>query len=249
MRRLLPVVVIVLMLVGCSGSPGTGPTDGPAAGSSAPSAPSGSSAPGETAAPPSAASAAPSAAAGNGAVLPGACEAGFAKYLTEIEPIVSAFDPATATLGDLSTADQAVGDKSYELLSANNSTAPYSCSEVGLEWAYFDSNTPWDAVLAVAANAAPGTVAYLTAVRDMAAIDVAKVTDYGVEGCDAAVASIKKRIAAELSSGSEGGEEMALEEGLALLGLYKAYMADVRNEICPRDELGNDEFGFFGSLG
>ncbi len=248
MRRLLSVLAIVLVLVGCS-SPGTAPTDGPAAGSSAPSAPSapsGSSAPGDTAAPPSPAS---SEAGGNTSVLPGACEAGFAKYLTEIESIVSAFDPATATLGDLSTADQAVQEKSYELLSANNSTAPYSCSEVGLEFAYFDSNTPWDAVMAVASTAAPGTVAYLTAVRDLAAIDVAKVTDYGVEGCDAAVASIKKRIAAELSAGAEGGEEMGLKEGLALLGLYKAYMADVRNEVCPRDELGNDEFGFFGSLG
>ena len=249
MRRLFSVVVIVLVLVACTVSPGAAPTEGPAAGSSAPSAPPASSASGETAVPPSPASAAPSAAAGNTSVLPGACEAGFAKYLTEIESIVSAFDPATATLGNLSTAEQAVQEKSYELLSANNSTAPYSCSEVGLEFAYFDSNTPWDAVMAVASNAAPGTVAYLTAVRDMAAIDVAKVTDYGVEGCDAAVASIKKRIAAELSGGAEGGEEMALKEGLALLGLYKAYMADVRNEICPRDELGNDEFGFFGSLG
>jgi hypothetical protein len=249
MRGVVSVLVTVLVLVGCSGSPGTAPTDGSAAGSSAPSAPaatSGASAPNDTAAPPSPAA---SQAAGNTSVLPGACEAGFAKYLTEIEPLVSAFDPASATLGDLSTAEQAVQEKSYELLSANNSTAPYSCSEVGLEFAYFDSNTPWDAVFAVASEVAPGTVAYLTAVRDMAAIDVAKVTDYGVEGCDAAVKSIKERIAAELSGGAEGGEEMGLKEGLALLGLYKAYMADVRNEICPRDELGNDEFGFFGSLG
>ncbi len=246
MRRLrlsVQVIAFGLVLVGCSGSPGTAATDGPAAGSSAPSASLGSSAPGETAAPPSAA---PSEATGNGAALPAACAEGFAKYLTEIEPIVSAFDPATATLGDLSTADQAVGEKSYELLSANNSTAPYSCSEVGLEFAYFDSNTPWDAVLAVASTAAPGTVAYLTAVRDMAAIDVAKVTDYGVEGCDAAVAKIKAGVAA---GGADGAEKMALQEGLALLGLYKAYLADVRNEICPRDQLGNDEFSFFGAMG
>ena len=248
MRRLLSVAVIVLVLVGCSGSPGSAPTVGSAAQSSAPSAPaasSGSSAPAAS----SPASAAPSEATGNGAALPAACAAGFAKYLTEIEPIVSAFDPATATLGDLETADQAVGDKSYELLTANNSTAPYSCSEVGLEWAYFDSNTPWDAVLAVAGTAAPGTVGYLTAVRDMAMIDVAKVTDYGVEGCDAAVASIKNRVGAEVSGGTSGAEEMGLKDGLALLGLYKAYLADVRNEICPRDALGNDEFDFFGAMG
>jgi hypothetical protein len=248
MRRLFSIATMGLVLVGCSGSPGTGPT----AESSAPpvsSAPSASSAPGATAPPQSPASAAPSQSTTAGVTLPAACAEGFATFLTEIEAIVAAFDPATATLGDLSTADRAVSDKSYELLVANDSRAPYSCSEVGLEWAYFYSNTPWDAVLAVASEAAPGTVAYLTAVREMAMIDVAKVTDYGVDGCDAAVATIKERVAAELSSGAAGGEEMALEEGLELLGLYKAYMADVRNEICPRDELGNDEFGFFGSLG
>jgi len=246
MRRLLSVLVIVPVLVGCSGSPGTAPTVGPAAGSSSPSVSSGSSAPGETGVPSSPASAAASPAAGNGAALPAACAEGFAKYLTQIEPIVSALDPATATLGDLSTADQAVGEKSVELLMANDATAPYSCSEVGLEWAYFDSNTPWDAVLAVASESAPGTVAYLTAVRDMAAIDVAKVTDYGVEGCDAAIAKIKDGVAA---GGAGGAAKMVLKEGLALLGLYRAYLADVRNGVCPPDKLGNDEFEFFGSMG
>jgi hypothetical protein len=72
------------------------------------------------------------------------------------------------------------------------------------------------------------------------------VTDYGVEGCDAAVAKIKDGVAA---GGADGAEDMALQEGLALLGLYKAYLADVRNEICPRDQLGNDEFDFFGAMG
>jgi hypothetical protein len=191
----------------------------------------------------------PSQAAGNGGVLSGACESGFAKYLTQIESIVTAFDPTTATLGDLSAADQAVGDKSIELLMANNATAPYSCPEAGLQWAYFDSNTPWDAVLAVADAQAPGTVAYLTAVRDMAAIDVAKVADYGVDGCEAAVASIKQQIAAAVKGGAAKAEAMTLMDGLALLGLYRAYMADVRNDVCPKDVLGNDEFDFFGVLG
>jgi hypothetical protein len=253
MRRLLSVLVIGFVLVGCSGTPGTAPTEGPAAvgsgASAAPAASSGPSPDAETAAPPSSpASAAPSEAAVNGGALPTACAQGLAKYLTEIEPIVSSFDPATATLGDLSTADQAVHDKSIELLMANNATAPYSCSEVGLEWAYFDSKTPWDAVLVVAGDAAPGTVAYLTAIRDEAAIDLAKVTDYGVEGCDAAVAKIRQLIAAA-GSGRNGAEGMGIKDGLALLGLYKAYMSDVGHEICPRDVLGNDEFDFFGRMG
>lgn len=202
-----------------------------------------------TAGPSFPASAAPSGGTGNSGALPAACAEDFAKYLADIEPVVSAFDPATATLGDVSTADQAVNEKSIELLMANDSRAPYSCSEVGLEWAYFDSNTPWDAVLALAASTAPGTVGYLTAVRDMAAIETAKVTDYGVDGCDAAVASIKERVAAERSGGTAGAADMPLQDGLALLGLYKAYLADVRNGVCPRDVLGNDEFGFFGSIG
>ena len=245
MRRLLSVVAI-LLVAGCSGSPGAAPTAPPAAGSSAPSAPAASSAPGESAAPPAPASAAPSQGGANGATLPAACAEGLATYLAEIEPIVSSFDPAKATLGDLSTTEQAVQEKSIEILMANNATAPYSCSDVGLEWAYFDSNTPWDAVLAVAGTSAPKTVGYLTAIRDMAMIEVAKVTDYGVEGCDAAVAKIKEGVA---GGGSGGAAKMALQDGLALLGLYKAYLADVRNEICPRDQLGNDEFDFFGAMG
>ena len=80
----------------------------------------------------------------------------------------------------------------------------------------------------------------------MAAIDVVKVTDYGVEGCDAAIAKIKDGVAA---GGAGGAAKMALKEGLALLGLYRAYLADVRNGVCPPDKLGNDEFEFFGSMG
>ena len=170
MCRLLSVTGLVLVLAGCSASPGTVPTDGANSGSIAPSTPAGSSTPAMTAAPSFPASAAPSGGTGNSGALPAACAEGFAKYLADIEPVVSAFDPATATLGDVSTADQAVNEKSIELLMANDSRAPYSCSEVGLEWAYFDSNTPWDAVLALAASTAPGTVGYLTAVRDMAAM-------------------------------------------------------------------------------
>ena len=181
--------------------------------------------------------------------MPAACAEGLAKYLGQIEPLVSKFDPAKATLGDLSTAKQAVQEKSVELLMANDARAPYSCSEAGLEWAYFDSSSPWDAVLAVAADSAPGTVAYLTAIRDMSLVDVAKVSDYGVAGCDAAVAKIKKDVAAAASGGADQAKEMGLKDGLALLGLYRAYMHDVQNDACPRDALGNDEFNFFGALG
>jgi hypothetical protein len=245
------LAVLAITLLGCSASPGAAPSVGAAA-SSAPAASAEEPAPsvdaGASPAPSAEASSAPSSAAG-GAALPASCAEGFAAYLRQIEPIVSSFDPADATLGDLSTTKQAVQEKSVELLMANDATAPYSCSEVGLEWAYFDSNTPWDAVLVVAGDAAPGTVGYLTAVRDMAAIDVSKVTDYGVEGCDAAVASIKERVAAELSGGASGAEEMGIANGLALLGLYKAYLRDVQTGACPRDALGNDEFDFFGRMG
>ena len=146
-------------------------------------------------------------------------------------------------------ADDAAGAKSIELLSANGSRAPYSCSEVGLEWAYFDSNSPWDAVLVVAGDAAPGTVAYLTAKQSMSAMDVNPVSTYGVEGCDAAVASIQKGVAAQTKKGKSEVVDMAFKDAVDLLGLYRAYMHDVQNAVCPADALGNDEFTFFGAAG
>ncbi len=157
--------------------------------------------------------------------------------------------PATGTLGDLSSADQATSEKAFELLDANGGQATYSCSEVGLEWAYFDARTPWDAVLAVAANAAPGTVAFLTGLRTTTALDEAKLSDYGISGCDDAVDAIKKQVAAEISAGTADVEAMPFDDGVQLLGLYKAYLREVQTEACPRDALGNDEFGFIGTAG
>jgi hypothetical protein len=181
-------------------------------------------------------------------VLPVKCAEGLAAYLKAIEPIVK-FDPATGALGDLSSADHATSEKAFELLNANGGRAPYSCSEVGLEWAYFDSNSPWDAILAVAADAAPGTVAYLTGLRATKALDVAKLSDYGIAGCDEAVKTIKKRVADQTASGKKGVEKMPFNDGVKLLGLYKAYIGQVQTGACPRDALGNTEFGFFGSAG
>ena len=63
------------------------------------------------------------------------------------------------------------------------------------------------------------------------------------------MAAIKERVAAATAGGTEEVAEMGLDDGLALLGLYRAYLHDVQNEVCPRDELGNDEFDFFGSMG
>ena len=249
MRRFLPLLVI--LFVGCSGGPGSGSTGASTAASNPPSGPAGSAvspAPaGSGAASPVAS---PEASAGsNAGPLPPDCAKGLADYLVAIEPLVSKFDPAKATLGDLFTAKEAVQTKSVELLMANDATAPYSCSEVGLEWAYFDARSPWDAVLVVAGDAAPGTVGYLTAQREMSAMDVNPVSAYGVEGCDAAVASIKKGVKAHSNKGKSEVVDMGFKDAVALLGLYRAYMHDVQNEVCPRDVLGNDEFGFFGAAG
>jgi len=241
MRRYLPLALILLMapVAGCSSA--ATPSGGQA--TSGPSAAVGASE--EPQAPQSAPPASDEPSAATSTVLPADCAEGLGKYLAAIEPLVTKFDPAKDTLGDLYKADDRAGDKAYELLVANDSRAPYSCSEVGLEWAYFDANTPWDAVLIVAADAAPGTVGYLNALRDHAALDVAKLSDYGIDGCDAAVSSIKKDVKA--AKKLSGVDEMKLQAGLELLGHYKAYMHDVQNEVCPRDQLGNDEFGFMGS--
>lgn len=238
MRRFLPVLMMVL-LIGCSQTPG-GATTGAAT-------PSGAASGAPTAGAPSSAASPP--ASEPTSVLPAECAEGLAAYLVAIEPIVASFDPATGTIGDLSSADQATSEKAFELLDANGGRAPYSCSEVGLEWAYFDARTPWDAVLAVAADAAPGTVSYLTGLRATTALDEAELSDYGIAGCDEAVAAVKERIAAEIAAGTGGVDEMPFEEGLQLLGLYKAYIREVQTEACPRDALGNDEFGFIGTAG
>ena len=242
MRRFLPLLMMVL-LIGCSQAPGAAAPGAATPSSAAPGSPGGSTAE----APSSAASAPPS--ASTTVVLPAKCAAGLAAYLVAIEPIVGSFDPATRTLGDLASAKQATSDKAYELLSANGGRAPYSCSEVGLEWAYFDVNSPWDAILAVAADAAPGTVAYLTGLRATSALDVAKLSDYGIAGCDDAVKTIKKRVAAQTASGTKGVEKMPFAAGVELLGLYKAYIRQVQIGVCPRDALGNAEFGFIGTAG
>ncbi len=159
MRRFLVILAILAMvLVGCSGAAGSAaPTDGPTTGSSAPSE-AASQAPGGSPSSSTDASAAASEppAASEATGIPAACAEGFAEYLVAIEPLVSGFDPATGTLADLFSAKEAARSKSMELLTANDSRAPYSCSEVGLEWAYFDSDTPWDAVLAIAADDGPG---------------------------------------------------------------------------------------------
>ena len=251
MRRLLPILVI--LLVGCSGGPGSSPADGQTNASSAPTdpgAPAASAEPGGSSAPPTEASTAPSEAPSAAAgALPADCAEGLATFLASIEPQVSNFDLASGTLRDLLEADRAAGDTAYELLQANDSTAPYSCPEAGLDWAYFDSDSPWEAVLVVASDAAPGTVGYLTGLRAMSALDVDPVSTYGVEGCDAVVASLKERVAAQLSDDVEGVADMAFSDAVALFGLYRAYMRDVQNEVCPRDDLGNDEFDFMSSGG
>ena len=242
MGRFLPLLTAVL-LIGCSQAPGGAPTGATSAASAAPGSPGA-----PTAGTPSSAASAPASASTTGA-LPAKCAEGLAAYLKAIEPIVKSFNPTKGTLGDLTSKSEATSEKAIELLNANGGRAPYSCSEVGLEWAYFDSNTPWDAVLAVAADAAPGTVAYLTGLRATSALDVAKLSDYGVAGCNEAVSAIKKGVAAEISAGTRDVEKMPFQDGVKLLGLYKAYMGQVQIEACPRDALGNDEFGFMGSAG
>jgi hypothetical protein len=245
--RWLPALLVVL-LVGCTGGSATSPSAAPSTADQPSPASSAAQSSGAASAEPSGApagSAAPSAAGG----LPAGCAAGFAAYLVEIEPIVSGFDPATATLGDLDTVDQAVHEKSIELLDANDSRATYDCSAIGVVGAYSAASAPWAAVGPSAAAAAPGTVAYLTALRDWKGLDEAALADYDIPHCDAAVDYIQEAVAGQTTTGVEGVEEMPLADGLRLLGVYRAYLQEVRNEVCPRDELGNDEFGFFGVMG
>lgn len=242
MKRLLPLAFLLLAACGDSGTSATAePT------SSAATTPATS----ETAASASGtaveASASPTAEQAAGGI-PAACQEGFGSYLTAIEPLVAAYDPAGSTLGEWREFRDAVQEKSVELLMANNATAPYSCSQINLEYAYFDDSSPWDAILPFAADTAPDTVPYLETVRDVTATDEALLDDYVSGGCDAAVEAIQQSVASETAAGRADLAAMPVAEGVDLLGLYSGYMSQVQQGACPRDALGNAEFGFMGTF-
>jgi hypothetical protein len=243
MRRLVSLVAI--LAVGCSASPGSTPGGGstvvPTAPPTQPSAATATSQPSGASSPPSSVASGGSPAAG-AAGLPAGCAAGVTALLTAIEPVVSTFDPAKASMGDLAAMEDAAQSKSMAV------HVPYACTTGGLAWVSLGEKTPWDAVLAAAGSTAPGTVAFLSAVRDHRADKVAKVADFGVADCDAAVAAIKKSVKGHASGGSKDLTDMALGDGLKLLGLYDAYMHDVQHGACPPNKLGNAEYEFFGSM-
>jgi hypothetical protein len=235
MRRLWPLALV--LLAACGGgapsvttAPGTSTNPGATAG---PAFTGSSGTPGPIQATPA-----------TGGVIPAACAAGFIEYLTAIEPLVADLNPETATLGEFGAADRAAREKGFELLSANESRATYSCSEVGLEFNYFDARSPWAAIHEIADAQAPGTAAYLQVKEQLSDIETKTLADYGSPSCDEVVAQIKEAVAQELAAGSKTTNDLGIDKGLALLGLYKAYIADVRAETCPRDALGNDEFSF-----
>ena len=248
MRRLLPLVLVVA--AGCGGaiagptSPGGGTT--PAQTSATGGQPTtGAGGPGATT-PAGGGQATPG---GNSGAIPESCATGFIAYLKAIEPLASGFDPATATLGDFFTAKEAISEKGVEILMENGATATYSCPEVGLEFAYFDSRSPWASILQIATADAPGTVAWLETNQQVSAIDVGQMADYGASTCDDAVTQIKAGVAAATGAGMAKAADMGVGEGIALLGLYKTYLAGVRDGACTADALGNDEFNFFGAIG
>ena len=228
MRRFLPLLMMVL-LIGCSQAPGGAPT---ARASAAPGSPGGPTAErSELRSVATAERVDHRRAAGEMRGGPGGIPHGDRAD----RGVVQSGNGDARRPGER---DQATSDKAFELLSANGGRAPYSCSEVGLEWAYFDANSPWDAILAVAADAAPGTVAYLTGLRAMSALDVAKLSDYGIAGCDDAVKTIKQRVAAQTASGTKGVEKMPFDAGVKLLGLYKAYIRSGPDRGMPARRAG-----------
>ena len=229
MRRLLPLALVLLS--GC-GSATTAPTL-PVQATTAGQATGTSTTPGPGL---------PTAAAG--AVIPAACAAGFTDYLKLIEPIVAGFDPARSTFGDFYTVDNAASDKGTDVMLANGAKATYSCPEVGLEYNSFGINSPWAAILEIAHAQASGTVAYLEMERKVVALDNAKLSDYGSTGCDDAVARIRQAVADQSGAGKDTVADMGVDAGLALFGLYTAYLSQVQDGVCPPDVLGNDEFDF-----
>jgi hypothetical protein len=244
MRRWLPLASIALasIVVSTCGGGTSGPTGGAqaTAGGSSPAPAPGAST--STNATPVTGPATPGTVA-----IPDSCKTGFIAYLKAIEPVVSDFKASTSTFGDFFDVDQAAGEKGIELMTTNGGRATYSCSEVGLEFAYFDSHSPWAAIQEVAAANAPGTVDYLQTHEKVSSLDNAQLSDYSVTTCDDAVSRIKAGVSDTMGAGQETVDDMAVPTGVALLGLYHAYLGQVQAGACPADKLGNDEFAFFGT--
>jgi hypothetical protein len=236
MRRLLALALV--LLAGCGGT--TISTSLPVI-----------TAPGQTAGAATTAPAATTGAAGTpatGVTIPAACAAGFTDFLKQIEPVVAGFDLETATLGEFFTVDDLAKEKGVDIMMANGAAATYSCPEVGLEFAYFDSNSPWLAIHELATAQAPGTEPWLQVTEKLAQIDGAKLADFGAATCEDGSKRIKDAVAGQMGAGTHTAADMAIGPGLELLGLYRAYLAAVREGTCP-DVLGNDEFDFFGAIG
>jgi hypothetical protein len=239
----VPVLVVVAAIAaGCSpagptGAPSTSSGPGPTTGASASPAPGLASEPAATEGP------------GGGGAIPASCLDGFTAFLKLIEPVTAEYDPGTATLADYSDIDHAVSAKGIEAMDANGGRATYSCPEVGLEFAYFDSSSPWEAILELATVEAPGTFGYLATKHQESLLEVAELSDFSVATCDEAVSRIKDAVSGQMGAGTESVADMAISPGFEILGLYEAYLADVRDGDCPADQLGNDEFEFFGSFG
>ena len=240
MRRLLLLVSLLLAACGGTTVSTTLPVLTPAPGQTA-----GPATPGAVTDAPPAATTAP-ASPSTGAAIPASCATGFTDYLRKMEPAVAAFDPAADSFADLQGFEEAARMVGLDILTTSGAT--YSCSEVGLEFAYFDSRSPWPAIFEIANASAPGTVPYLEVVEELSANDNGTIADYGAATCEDASSRIKAGVSGLKASGAASAREVAVEAGLELLGLYKSYLHAVAGGTCP-DVLSNDEFNFFGAIG
>ena len=245
MRRLLSVVGIVLVLVGCTGSPGTAPTDGPAARSSAPSAPSGSSAPGETCSP-SPASAAPSEAAGNRACCrpparpgsPSTSPRSSRSCRRSIQPPRRSGTCRRPTRPSEKVVRAPVGQRlegAVQLLRGRSRVGVLRPKRRGRR-------------LAVAGNGRPGNGGLSDRGPRHGRDRRAKVTDYGSK------AATRRSRASRSGSRPHSRAARKAARRWPSRRVWRCSACTRRTwptsgTICPRDELGNDEFGFFGSLG
>jgi hypothetical protein len=244
MKRLLAVAFVIpamVALAGCGG--GAANTANPGGGTTEPGATVGGPAATTQAGPATPEPAATEDTGGTTTEIPADCAAGFVEYLKAIEPITDGFDPATGTMAELGTLDQAIGMKGFELMDANGGSATYSCSDVGLEFNYFDMRSPWAAIHQLAAAQAPGTAGYLQATEEVSALDDDLIADHGMASCEEAAAKIKADVKKAMAAGTDTMDGMFVQDAAPLLGLYNAYNTEVREGRCT-NELGNDEFGF-----
>jgi hypothetical protein len=172
---------------------------------------------------------------------PSVCAAGFAEYLVKIEPIVGDFDPTTMAFSEFFE----IADAAGEMLDSDL-TAPVSCEDEGLNWAYSSWQSAWDEILSIARDQAPGTIPFMEASRQLASLDEPAMADVPMPSCQEAVIDLEQAIDDQLAAGNEALLDVPFEQAIEIVtvSFYITFGED-DGPTCMPDDLRAKVDAFF----